>query len=274
MQPRNRIIAALLAFFTGTFGGHKFYLRDTGGLVFFIFLFFMSLSIGFPITFFAGILEGFRLLGMGKEEFNRKYNRGFVKHRNPIIERRRNEQIRQQHQHSRRRVQQQRPKARRRVRNNPFKKSGLEKYKEFEIKGAIADFKKGLEIEPEDISLHFNLACAYALMEDKEKSFFYLDKSVALGFSDFEKIKTHDDLAYLRIQPEFEQFKSNGFRGTIVSQEDSKPQQQSQNAVPKGNIEVKDDVLLAQLNRLAELRKKGILSEQEFALERRKLLRK
>lgn len=272
MQPRNRIIAALLAIFTGTFGGHKFYLRDTGGFVFFIFLFFMSLSINFPITAIAGLIEGFKLFGMSDEQFNRRYNRGFVKRRDPIIERRRNEQIRKQQKHSRTVRQRQAPQRRKRVRNNPFKKSGLEKYKEFEIKGAIEDFKKGLEIEPDDISLNFNLACAYALMENKEKAFFHLDAAVGNGFNDFERIMKHDDLAFLRIQAEFEQFKNNGFRGTIINK--SEPaQNQTQNTTQSSNIEVKDDVLLAQLNRLAELRNKGILSEQEFALERKKLLR-
>ena len=34
-----------------------------------------------------------------------------------------------------------------------------------------------------------------------------------------------------------------------------------------------DDSLLAQLNKLSELRKKGILSEDEFIFERKKVLR-
>ena len=34
-----------------------------------------------------------------------------------------------------------------------------------------------------------------------------------------------------------------------------------------------DDTLLAQLNKLSELRKKGILSEDEFIFERKKVLR-
>jgi len=39
-----------------------------------------------------------------------------------------------------------------------------------------------------------------------------LDKATALGFSDFGKIKTHDALAYLRIQDEFEDFEKNRYR--------------------------------------------------------------
>jgi hypothetical protein len=36
---------------------------------------------------------------------------------------------------------------------------------------------------------------------------------------------------------------------------------------------VKDDLLLAQLKRLAELRDRGLLSEQEFMIEKKKLTR-
>ena len=47
----------------------------------------------------------------------------------------------------------------------------------------------------------YNLACAYSLNEQPEKSFFHLDQAVANGFNDFQMIKEKDDLAYLRIQP-------------------------------------------------------------------------
>ena len=33
-----------------------------------------------------------------------------------------------------------------------------------------------------------------------------------------------------------------------------------------------DDILLSQLNKLAELRKKGLISEEEFAIEKEKLI--
>ena len=147
------------------------------------------------------------------------------------------------------------------MRSNPFKKSGLKKYKEYDIEEAIEDFHKALKIDPKDISIHFNLACAYSLMEDKEKSFKHLELAVTKGLKDTGRIMNHDDLAFLRIQPEFQDFKTNGFKlGRRVqnsSEQSEKPM---------------DDILLAQLNRLMELRKKGVLTEQEFLRERKKVL--
>ena len=88
----------------------------------------------------------------------------------------------------------------------------MAKYKDFDLDEAIEDFKKGLDINPNDIALHFNLACAYSLTEKKELCYSHLAKAVSLGFNDFERIVSHDDLAYMRIQPEFESFKASGFR--------------------------------------------------------------
>ena len=164
-----------------------------------------------------------------------------------------------------RREEQRRPTSRSRQtttrkvpKDNPFRSSGLAKFKDYDYEGAIEDFKKALQINNEDIAVHFNLACAYSLMEQKEKSLYHLDRAVGLGFKDFEKIKNHDALAYLRIQDEFEAFEKNGFRlkGS---------QSNSQRA--EG-----DAALLEQLQKLAELREKGLLTEEEFLFQKKKLL--
>jgi hypothetical protein len=127
-----------------------------------------------------------------------------------------------------------------------------------------------LNINPDDIAVHFNLACAYSLTEQKDKGYTHLSKAVELGFQDFDKILTHDDLAYLRIQKEFEGFKQSGFRNIQYT-----PVENTTKTTDKtsDNKEPMDDVLLSQLNKLVELKNKGILSEVEFDLERKKLLR-
>jgi len=158
---------------------------------------------------------------------------------------------------------QRRPEPRRRPvpkkapKNNPFRSSGLAKFKDFDYEGAIEDFTKALQINNEDIAVHFNLACSYSLTEQKDKSMYHLDRAVALGFKDFEKIKTHDALAYLRIQDEFVGFEKAGFRLT---------------GAKAGSRASGDTALLDQLSKLAELREKGLLTEEEFVLQKKKLL--
>jgi TM2 domain-containing membrane protein YozV len=271
---KSKVFAGILAFFFGGFGVHKFYLRDPGAGILYLFIFFITSRLFFPLSWFLGWFDAIRLLTMSQEAFDRKYNRNIVREDDYYERQTRSPKSRTRRTTptpSRRRKGQSAP-SRVIQKSNPFKKSGLKKYKEFDLDGAIEDFKQGLKINPRDIALHFNLACAYSLTEKKEDAFYHLSKAVALGYNDFDKIQNHDDLAFLRIQPEFEQFKENDY---LLS--GSSPEQKS---TSKSNIgadsapEIKDDVLLSQLNKLAELRKKGLLTEDEFMLERKKLLRR
>jgi len=250
---RNKFVAALFAFFGGIIGMHKFYLRDHGAGIFYIFLSMMSASI-FPISALLGFIDGLRYLMMPPEEFDRKFNRG-LRRRAPRQRPRRERDYYEQKSPTK-------SQSRRSVKNNPFKKSGMKKYKEYDIEEAIADFHKALKIDPSDVSIFFNLACAYSLMEDKEEAFKYIELAVSKGLKDPNRIMTHDDLAFIRIQPEFQEFKEKGFRRTRTTTK----RQESTGQKPM------DDILLAQLNRLMELRKKGVLTEQEFTRERKKVL--
>jgi tetratricopeptide (TPR) repeat protein len=150
---------------------------------------------------------------------------------------------------------------------NQYKNSGIKKYKDFDLEEAIEDFKKGLTFAPSDISLHFNLACAYSLTEKKTEAYHHLQQAVAYGLKDFNKILQHDDLAYVRIQPEFDQFKRGGFTRNPFKQTEKESLDTSED---DANI---DASLLSHLSHLAELRRQGVLSDEEFVLERKRILR-
>ena len=118
-----------------------------------------------------------------------------------------------------------------------------------------------MTVDAQDVATHFNLACAYSLNEQADKSFFHLDKAVTYGFSDFPKIKEHDALAFIRIQDEFETFEKNGFR-----------LQQMLEAPKQDLLSTQPDVL-EQLQKLGELKEKGLLTEKEFEIQKKKLLK-
>lgn len=256
---KNKFVAALLGIFGGSLGLHKFYLRDPGAGIFYIFLTMMTSSV-FPVSLILGFIDGMRYLMMPPEEFDRKFNNKYRRTRSRTRSKTRTSKYPRQYE-TKKRKERSLPK----LRSNPFKKSGLKKYKEYDIEEAIEDFNKALKIDPKDASLHFNLACAYSLMEDKEKAFQYLELAVMHGMSDHERIMKHDDLAFVRIQPEFDAFRKSGFR-KIESAQGPKETPSFQTQRPS------DDILLAQLNRLMELRKKGVLTEQEFLRERKKVM--
>ncbi|MBK9104501.1 MAG: NINE protein [Saprospiraceae bacterium] len=265
---RNKTAAALFAFFLGWAGVHRFYLGQVGLGILYVFLTIISLGI---ITGILGLIDAIILFTMKDEDFDRKYNaqQGMV----PPIYNQRNQQgyppIAQPRQRGRMPATPRNMSVPSRDIQNPYKVNGIKKYKEFDLEGAIEDFKKGLEINAKDISLHFNLACAYSLTEQVDKAYMHIDRAVSLGFNDFEKLKTHDDLAFVRIQDRFDEFQKNGYRLQLPAVETDNTQVPE---IPKEE-DIQDDLLLAQLKRLAELRDRGLLSEQEFAIEKRKLTR-
>lgn len=290
---KNRILAALLALFFGWIGIHKFYLRDTGSGIFYIILMAIGSSMRLPISMFLGFLDALVLFTMSDDKFDQKYNKEYDRRYDRNVPR---YQDRPQNRYESRDPYTNRrsaggyevrrdnyrnppspPQAPKRPRENPFKKTGISKYKEYDLQGAIEDFVKGIELDPQDVALHFNIACAYSLTEQPEKGFYHLSKAVELGFKDYDKIKTHDDLAYLRIQPEFENFENNGYRlGTSAREtpaRDSVAERESETIeIPRDLLQ--DDILLSQLQKLSELRNKGLLSEKEYNLEKEKLIRR
>jgi len=251
---KNKWVAIIMAIFGGWFGLHRFYLGETSAGIFYIMLLMFTGAMRMPVTSLLGVFDAFRLLMMSPRKFDRRYNSGHE----DGLQRRRTTGRTQRDLYAERKRQSTQKNIKR---VNPYKNTGINKYKDYDIEGAIGDFEKGLKIEPNDVSLHFNLACAYSMQEEKDKALHHLNMAIRNGFNDEEKIKTHDDLAFLRIQPEFEKFQANGYR-------------------MEGNINVKeknlleDDLLLSQLNKLAELRNKGLLSEEEFAREKNKLMRR
>jgi len=264
---RDKTSSGILALLLGWLGVHRFYLGQPGlGVVYVL----LTLFTGGIVSGILSIIDAIKFLTMDREVFDRKYNanipgalpsrpgqvpaRGFPQPKsrptNIPVAKPRNMKV---------------PT---RDMQNPFKINGIKKYKEFDLEGAIEDFKKGLEIHPNDISLHFNIACAYSLTEQVDKAYEHLDRAVALGFNDFEKIKTHDDLAFVRIQDRFDEFQKNGYRLTQQSLTTPAADDNNQQAATP-----MDDLLLSQLRRLAELRDRGLLTEQEFMNEKKKLTR-
>lgn len=311
---KSRITAAILAVFLGGLGVHKFYLRDTGTGIFYLMLTIFGATLRFPIATILAWIDAFTLFTMSDERFDKKYNSGSShKSRGQRRSSRREDRYdrredrydrredrrdnRNSRKSSRRRVPadadyRKAPTTRRRsssqseqrrkkaniIKDNPFKISGIKRLKDFELDLAEVDLNKALELAPNDIDVHFALGKLYSMIENKKKSYSHIAKAVQYGFRDVEKIKTSDELAYIRIQPDFDEFEESGFEysptgKTKPSSPKVEEEQAASNAPLKEGL-LQDDLLLSQLNKLAELRKKGLLSEREFEDEKVKLMRR
>ncbi|MEQ8706784.1 MAG: NINE protein [Phaeodactylibacter sp.] len=280
MKEKN--VAGILALFLGGLGVHRFYLGQTGLGIFYLLFFW------FPVMWIVGLIDAIAFFSMDNEKFDRKYNREFLyrQEQQRSYDYRDDEAMRRMERYERRRESRRersyyRPKKRGAAQrgapqakkpNNPYKTTGVQKFKDYDYSGAIADFRKALEIEPRDIATHFNIACAYSISEQPEAAFKHLDAAVQFGFTDFQKIKAHDKLAYLRIQDEYEAFAQNGFRLPGNEAASATPASSNKQAMP-AEEEVEDHShLLEQLKQLGELREKGLLTEEEFAMQKKRLL--
>lgn len=270
---KNKNAAALLALFGGFFGLHRFYLGQVGLGILYAILMFTGISV------ILGILDSILFFTMNPDVFDAKYNRNFQRRR-PMYDRRRETDFERPESPRRRREtssdyeprrRQQRParnvspsrrpvRKPRRVKNNPFKQAGIKKFKEFDVEAAIEDFQQALKIDPNDLTIHFNLACAYSQTEQVELAFKHLSTAVEMGFNDFDRIDSHDALAYIRIQPQWESFKENGY--TLSKKLEA----------PKENL-LDNDLLLQQLKKLNELKEKGLITEKEFIEQKAKLIK-
>lgn len=328
MDRKDKNVAAVLAFFLGTFGVHRFYLGQIWlGILHCVFMF-----TGIPTI--IGFIDAMVLFSMDQDRFEGKYNwrqmkegryderdyreknreknrgsrykdrersRERRRNREDNFERRRHHREREIEHWERRHRERQREEAQRekkvekqRVRQErkvemqkktTYKTEGIKRFKEYDYEGAINCFEQVLEIDQKDVAAHFNLACAYSLTEETRPSLYHLDQAVKYGFDDFHKIRTHDALAYLRIQDEFEAFAQSGFRlpenkstettASVIEEtpEVELPQSEPlQVEAPKPDLLQSTPDLLDQLQKLGDLKERGVLSEEEFVKEKRKLL--
>lgn len=95
--------------------------------------------------------------------------------------------------------------------HNKAKKDGLSKLNEYDLEEALQDFEKALKINPKDPDIYFHMACAYSILERTPEGFECLKNAVTYGLPDTEMILNHDMLAYLRMDPVFEDFLNSGF---------------------------------------------------------------
>ncbi len=129
----------------------------------------------------------------------------------------------------------------------------LKKYKLKEYDEAITILEEALTIDPNEKQTHYNLSSIYSIKEQKEKSFFHLERAVELGYKNFSKISTSLDLKWLKEQSEFEEFMKNGYKFK--------------------NIQTNQNNYLDELKKLAELKTNGIINETEFEEQKEKILK-
>ena len=240
------------------------------------------LGILYPLFFVLGITEGEALMiilppvisfldmilfkSMSEEEFDAKYNKGIS--RTPEIRgkienhRMQEEQLSSQKSYLKAQF----------VRH---KNAGENYFHGYDFTSAIEELHKACELKYDDANVHFLLARCYSMQEDTKNSLTHLDAAVAFGINQ-RQILAADELAFLRMQPEFKDFEKSNYRLL----EPPKPVAKKQNFFedkPKVEKVIEEDLdapppdFLEKLQKLGELREKGYLTEEEFIQQKEKL---
>jgi len=272
---KSKETATKLAFPFGLFGVHRFYLGQR------------FLGILYPLFFILGIAEGEALFicappiisfldmllfkSMSDEEFDAKYNKNVAPiaatgvmaggEENELVQ---NQQLSSQKSYLKAQF----------VRN---KRAGENYLNEYDYAAAIKEFIKANELKYDDAPVHFYLARCYSMMEDTKNALIHLDAAVAFGIPP-RRINATDDLAFLRMQPEFQTFAASNYRfqeegqsrKTSVPKQTVKPVKKQ--SPPKVvDLDAPPPDFLEKLQKLSELREKGYLTEEEFIKQKEKL---
>ncbi len=252
---KKKWVAAMLAFFFGIFGIHRFYLEQRNLGILYISLFFLGAFIlpGFDqliaIPAILGFVDFLIFLAMSRDTFDEKYNKDVL--------------LRKQHQQNIARAKANDPKRLLNKQRDEYVNKAQDAYQNYEYADAIKALLKAIEIKYDDPETHFFLARCYSVTEEAEKALNHLDMAVAFNL-DTERIKAEGDLAYLRVQPEYEVFEKNGYR---LPRELPSPKDEV--------LELDDSMpadLLEHLALLKDKRDAGLISEEEY-LRREKLLK-
>ena len=219
-MKQDRITAAFLALFLTPFGVPFFYLGRTKlGMICIA----LTVFAHGPFKLFlavVGVGLFFYYIGMNDEEFKTRYRTPKTKRKNTVSipinipQFGRTDSALYENADARRSLQ---PSEEPLINLNTLYQNAIkratDKYNAFDYDGAIADFKEALQYRTKDATAFWNLSCCYSVLEQKQEAFQALEKAVASGI-DTKKIAIANELAFVRLQPEFPVFAENKYRLT------------------------------------------------------------
>lgn len=130
-------------------------------------------------------------------------------------------------------------------------------YNSGDYDASLSLLKRAAALQPYNNLTYYNMACIYSLKKDIENCLKSLQTAIGYGYANFHKIGVEKDFEWIRTQPEYELFVKNGY--------------QLSNDVTEIKAHNKN-LDLEQIEKLSVLKEKGILSEEEFIEQKKRLL--
>jgi class 3 adenylate cyclase/TM2 domain-containing membrane protein YozV len=249
-EGKKKHIAALLAFFLGPTGAHRFYLGQRFRAFLYIaatvILSIVSFEEGAPflfIMFIISILDAVLLAVMPSMEFEVKFNklppdRKETRRENKVKKRENLESFR-------------------------LLKDAVKKFESGQYEKAIILFDRVLAKDKRNAAAHFYLACCFSMLRDSDDAFYHLEAALDSGFHDIDRIEEEKSLKYIRNQSRFQAFRHTYLKVPLASLPS-----------PTSNLLDKKPSLSAfeKIELLGEKLAKGELTAEEFEAEKVKIL--
>ncbi len=146
-------------------------------------------------------------------------------------------------------------------------------YDAFDYQLAAERYEQALDLDLQDGESRVQAARCYTLLEDGEAAYRHLAKAVQLRATNLDLISSDDDFAWLRTQSDFELRRRTGFG--IYAEPVEPPPLRKPHPEPTGrpSLPAPRANLLDDLERLASLRERGVLDDEEFVRQKERLLR-
>jgi tetratricopeptide (TPR) repeat protein len=168
-----------------------------------------------------------------------------------------------------------------------LKAEGVKYYRSGDFDLAVEAFEEAIELTPTDPVAHFNAACCYALLGQFPAALRSLEVAITHQLPKPERIESHPALRELRNSEAYRRFRENNYRqlnlleltapGAIPGDlpETEEEVLEDFGTPPRSDAYQQrstDEDLLEQMARLRQLYDTGILTQQEYRMQREKLL--
>ncbi|MEO0732608.1 MAG: NINE protein [Bacteroidota bacterium] len=169
-----------------------------------------------------------------------------------------------------------------------LKAEGIRYYRSADYDLAIEAFLDAEAIDLGDPGTHFNLACSYAQLGQHPEAMRHLELSLTFGLPKPERLEKHPALATLRKTTAYQNFRQNNYRRLnflelnpepptetveeTIEDFNTPPPNAKEPAAAFTETQRPTPDLLEQITRLRELHDAGILTQEEYQVQKERLL--
>lgn len=148
-----------------------------------------------------------------------------------------------------------------------LQKIALKHFEKREFNEASGILRRLIGLDSQEGIHHFNLACCLSELKNPE-AMKHIALAISKGYADFNKIKTYNSLSWIRKQEGYDAFVKSGYSMEYTAAD------KKENTTTEKKEASKDSTsdMIEKIEKLANLKEKGMLSQEEYEEQKKKIL--